>query len=825
MGEKYLGSTGLGRFLEKLYGVFSERDHTHNASQIIDLPDIKDTTYTLTKDGDSIVLVGTDGTTQTIENTDESSVVAYGAKGDGSVDDTTAFQNALAANRTVTVPGGTYKLSGKLVVRENCCLELSQDTVLNFTQSSGNCIEMRGSATIRGNHGNINVSNSFTGNVVSVDTGLDGVVHAIIPPYEKSTPMWKRQRFIHDLNITRTEGSFQGSLIGEHSGTALYISANFETTETYDGTNTAPITYIWGMTVSGLRIGGAFDYGINIQNRDQTTSGYGNSKDPAWNHDMRIEAVIVGCETGVRVFNCNTAHLNVTVQPALSISKVNGVQIKYAKNGIVLERSNHIDLSQSIVWDWNAEGTLIGEDERNAHIALIGSCKGVILSDFLYHESAEDIRDLIYTDTPANFDSLIILQEPFTRWFKPVDNKPYFFDGNSNKLLVLKEELDNHFKTDRVAQFTDKLKTATDTDGGIYNGVGYKNNTYPYDSNFTSQKTNQSAINCATGFIPCKAGDILRGSDMSFVKAGNGDCFIALFDSSRTYINHIGHSNILDPNNYYIAHTGTEDSFEIIIRAKDKDGWTVNNNVAFVRFQFLNTAVGNNPVITVNEEITYTQVGFLDDGIKVKAENIVGSPSALPNPNSIIINDTPYNGSSAVSMELAKKTQGVFYIVGDSATEGVWTGTSDEITEYFDGLTVLYKTNVAGISGGTTLNINNLGAVSVKRNASTAITTTYPVGSVVMFTYSTTDGIGYWLTADYDANTKTTTGTSNKSGTKLYLAGATSQTSSGTTTYSNKNCYIGTDDRLYSAGEVVPNIDEITALITQQLGVIENGTY
>lgn len=186
--------------------------------------------------------------------------------------------------------------------------------------------------------------------------------------------------------------------------------------------------------------------------------------------------------------------------------------------------------------------------------------------------------------------------------------------------------------------------------------------------------------------------------------------------------------------------------------------------------------------------------------------------------------DEKVNGLIDANVEnrkLAKKAQGIFYIVGDSTTAGVWTGTSQEITEYFDGLTVAYKTNIAGVSGGSTLNINGLGAIPVKRNAETAVTTTYPAGSVILLTYSE----GSWLTADYDANTKNTTGTSNKAATKLFLTGATSQTSSGTTTYSNENCYIGTNNRLYSAGEVVPNVEEITALIAQQLGVIENGSY
>ena len=105
-------------------------------------------------------------------------------------------------------------------------------------------------------------------------------------------------------------------------------------------------------------------------------------------------------------------------------------------------------------------------------------------------------------------------------------------------------------------------------------------------------------------------------------------------------------------------------------------------------------------------------------------------------------------------------------------------------------------------SGGTTLNINGLGAVPVNRNASTAVTTIYPVGAVLILTYSGEK----WLTADYDANTKNSAGTSNKTGSKMYLVGATSQTSSGTTTYTNTNAYIGTDNCLYSGGKKVVDV-------------------
>lgn len=167
-----------------------------------------------------------------------------------------------------------------------------------------------------------------------------------------------------------------------------------------------------------------------------------------------------------------------------------------------------------------------------------------------------------------------------------------------------------------------------------------------------------------------------------------------------------------------------------------------------------------------------------------------------------------------------KAGKNLHYIVGNSTEAGVWTGTSENITEYYEGLTILYKINIEGISGGTTLNINNLGAIGVKRNASTAVTTTYPVGSVLLLTYSN----GNWLIADYDTNTKSTTNTTKKDSTKLFLAGATSQTSSATT-YSNSKCYVGKDNRLYSNGEVVPSQADINALIDAKLGVIENGSY
>lgn len=55
---------------------------------------------------------------------------------------------------------------------------------------------------------------------------------------------------------------------------------------------------------------------------------------------------------------------------------------------------------------------------------------------------------------------------------------------------------------------------------------------------------------------------------------------------------------------------------------------------------------------------------------------------------------------------------------------------------------------------------------------------------------------------DADSDTKNTAGTTNKTGTKMFLAAATEQ-SANPVTYSNSNCYIGTDNCLYSGGTKV----------------------
>lgn len=158
------------------------------------------------------------------------------------------------------------------------------------------------------------------------------------------------------------------------------------------------------------------------------------------------------------------------------------------------------------------------------------------------------------------------------------------------------------------------------------------------------------------------------------------------------------------------------------------------------------------------------------------------------------------------SMDLQVPGSTVHYIVGDAASvSGVWEGTCPGITQYYDGLMVTYRAVISGGNGGTTLNINGLGAVPIKRNGlSYDVTYLYGKGAVLFLTYAVIDGIACWqLTDMWYSDTDRKTSASSLTATKLYLVGSKVISTSGVTTYVNNGCYVGADNCLYSGGEKV----------------------
>jgi hypothetical protein len=87
---------------------------------------------------------GTGAVTRTIQNKlrDVVSVKDFGAVGDGSTDDLTAFQNAAAAAKCVYVPSGTYKISGTVAITLQGSTWFGDGVVSSIITSSSTTLPM-----------------------------------------------------------------------------------------------------------------------------------------------------------------------------------------------------------------------------------------------------------------------------------------------------------------------------------------------------------------------------------------------------------------------------------------------------------------------------------------------------------------------------------------------------------------------------------------------------------------------------------------------------------------------------------------------------------
>ena len=124
-------------------------------------------------------------------------------------------------------------------------------------------------------------------------------------------------------------------------------------------------------------------------------------------------------------------------------------------------------------------------------------------------------------------------------------------------------------------------------------------------------------------------------------------------------------------------------------------------------------------------------------GGSVTVDDALSTTSTNPVQNKVItntINALPHDG--------------IYYLTdnGSVAADTVspyyasrWITTNNNVTSYFDGMTVAVKVPVAGNGTyGTVLSINGLGEHPVIRNVSTMIGTTYGVGSMLVLTYDAT---------------------------------------------------------------------------------------
>lgn len=104
-----------------------------------------------------------------------------------------------------------------------------------------------------------------------------------------------------------------------------------------------------------------------------------------------------------------------------------------------------------------------------------------------------------------------------------------------------------------------------------------------------------------------------------------------------------------------------------------------------------------------------------------------------------------------------KKLDRQVYSTSTSDSAGAWTVTIPNINELYEGLTIKVRIKKAGISGGSTLNLNGLGALPVYVRYGTRLTTHYAVESILDMTYtaSAASGVAGWLCENYYDTTNT----------------------------------------------------------------------
>lgn len=162
-----------------------------------------------------------------------------------------------------------------------------------------------------------------------------------------------------------------------------------------------------------------------------------------------------------------------------------------------------------------------------------------------------------------------------------------------------------HRKTDGLllwkGGYTNLVPFAVDTDGNVFDGIGYR------EGYRLSSSGNLSAQpgTVTTGFISCKASDVLRMAGVSWVP-GNASiatdyCYIAFYSTSYALL-----------GSYNVAENGANTARGIVTAASsavtDSSGVTVfqmafSNGAEIAWFRLNGYGSGADMIVTVNEEI------------------------------------------------------------------------------------------------------------------------------------------------------------------------------------------------------------------------------
>jgi len=154
--------------------------------------------------------------------------------------------------------------------------------------------------------------------------------------------------------------------------------------------------------------------------------------------------------------------------------------------------------------------------------------------------------------------------------------------------------------TETVANFTNQLPICLDPgtlEAGYQNGIGYKTG-YRLSSSGTESAASSYNV---TGLLPCKVGDVIRTIGLSIIS--NSSCYFSWYDSTGTYIKAVNGTNVISN-----LTSLTIDGLNMTFTCPSSIANISLANAAYIRFSFPTSNLGSNPIVTQNEEISYSTI-------------------------------------------------------------------------------------------------------------------------------------------------------------------------------------------------------------------------
>ena len=161
-----------------------------------------------------------------------------------------------------------------------------------------------------------------------------------------------------------------------------------------------------------------------------------------------------------------------------------------------------------------------------------------------------------------------------------------------------------------TANFTNQVPISTDTDGSIFNGVGYKDNVRLSSSGDISSSAQNGSV--TTGFIPWKNTDVVRMKGATWASMSGQHFYFTIYKSNKeAYGGGVGQGCVESGgesgNHFSVIYDEITGVTTFSINDPDGDTGAFRTNAktaAFIRLTVYGK--GEDLIITTNEEITYT---------------------------------------------------------------------------------------------------------------------------------------------------------------------------------------------------------------------------